>query len=199
MEREEARPAELERTIENPINGERTTFLTTSEETSGEFARIRDELPAGAAGPPMHYHLTFTETFRVLKGELDVCIGGREHHRVLRSGDAAHLPVRTPHTFWNGSDEPVVFEALIQPARPFEKAIRTAFGLARDGKVNRRGVPTDIWELALLYELSESYMTGMPLFLQKGIFGVLAKIARRKGYDPEFSKYTKPGEARYAG
>ncbi len=33
---------------------------------------------------------------------------------------------------------------------------------------------------------------GMPLSLQKGIFGALAKIARWRGYDPEFSEYTKP-------
>jgi hypothetical protein len=32
----------------------------------------------------------------------------------------------------------------------------------------------------------------MPLFLQKGIFGALARIARWRGYDPEFSKYTNP-------
>ena len=32
----------------------------------------------------------------------------------------------------------------------------------------------------------------MPLFLQKGIFGALAGVARVLGYDPEFSKYTKP-------
>ena len=74
----------------------------------------------------------------------------------------------------------------------FEKSIRTAYGLERDGKVNKKGVPTNIWELALLYELSESYISGLPLFLQQGIFGVLAKIARRRGYDPEFPRYTRP-------
>ena len=28
--------------------------------------------------------------------------------------------------------------------------------------------------------------------MEKGIFGALARIARWRGYDPEFSKYTKP-------
>ena len=32
----------------------------------------------------------------------------------------------------------------------------------------------------------------MPLFLQKGIFRALARTTRWRGYDPEFSKYTKP-------
>lgn len=66
-------------------------------------------------------------------------------------------------------------------------------GLVGDGKTNGQGIPKNILELALLYELSESYVVGMPLFLQRGIFGALARVARWRGYDPEFSRYTKPG------
>jgi hypothetical protein len=33
---------------------------------------------------------------------------------------------------------------------------------------------------------------GQPIFLQRSIFGLPARIVRLKGYDPEFSKYTKP-------
>jgi len=78
----------------------------------------------------------------------------------------------------------------------FEKAIRAGDGLARDGRTNAKGVPKNPFELALAFELAESYLAGMPLFLQRGIFGTLAKIARLRGYDPEFSEYTKPKGAR---
>ncbi|MBA2694226.1 MAG: cupin domain-containing protein [Rubrobacter sp.] len=176
--------------IENPLTGERITFL----DRNRERMRIRVELPAGAAGPPMHYHLAFTETFEAVEGSLDLLlVGGKKNRLTLKSGESAHVPVKVPHTFSNGSDEPVVFECEISPAREWEKSIRTAFGLARDGRTNKAGVPKNIWELALLYELSESYMTGMPLFLQRGVFGMLAGIARRKGYDPEFSRYARSG------
>jgi hypothetical protein len=80
----------------------------------------------------------------------------------------------------------------MHPARHFEEALRAAFGLARDGRMNHKGIPTNIWELALIFELSESFLPGMPLLLQKRLFGVLAKIARWKGYDPRFSQYTQP-------
>ncbi len=40
----------LARTIENPLTGERVTFLTTAEETNGEYVRIRNETSAGAGG-----------------------------------------------------------------------------------------------------------------------------------------------------
>jgi hypothetical protein len=106
------------------------------------------------------------------------------------------VPLNTAHRFWNSSTEPVVFEVEIRPARNFEKALRTQFGLVEDGRTNDKAIPKNTLELALIYELSESYIVGMPLFLQKGIFGALARIARWRGYDPEFSKYTKPdGEA----
>jgi hypothetical protein len=51
---------DLPRTIENPITGERVTFLATAEETNGEYVRIRYETPAGAPGVVMHYHLAYT-------------------------------------------------------------------------------------------------------------------------------------------
>ena len=183
---------DLPRTIENPLTGERVTFLATAEETNGEYVRIRNETSAGAPGVVMHYHLAYTEAFEVLEGNLDVCVGTEENHLVLAEGESAFVPLNTAHRFWNSSTEPVVFEVEIRPARNFEKALRAHFGLVQDGKTNDKAIPKNVFELALIYELSESYIVGMPLFLQKGIFGALARIARWRGYDPEFSEYTKP-------
>ena len=182
---------DLPRTIENSVTGERVTFLATAEETNGEYVRIRNETSAGAPGVVMHYHLSYTEAFEVLQGTLDVCVG-TNNHIVLAEGESAFVPLNTAHRFWNSSTEPGIFGVEIRPARNFEKSLRAAFGLAEDGKTNDKGVPKNILELALIYELSESYIVGIPLFLQKGIFGALARIARWMGYDPEFSKYTKP-------
>ena len=182
----------LARTIENPLAGERVTFLATAEETGGEYVRIRNEASAGAQGVVMHYHLSYTESFEVSEGTLDVCVGDEDNHLVLGEGESAFVPLNTAHRFWNSGTEPVVFEVEVRPARNFEKALRAQFGLVADGKTNDKAIPKDPFELALIYELSESFMVGMPLFLQKGIFGALARVARWRGYDPEFSKYTKP-------
>ncbi len=76
----------LDRTIENPVTGERFTFLTTAEETDGELLKIKAEIPAGTPGVPLHYHLTFTEGFEVLEGRLDLRVG--EDHLVLSSGES---------------------------------------------------------------------------------------------------------------
>ncbi|GAC1350095.1 MAG: cupin domain-containing protein [Ktedonobacteraceae bacterium] len=180
----------FQRTIDNPVTGERVTFLNTAEETGGEFVKSRVELAGRASGTSMHYHLAFTETFEVLGGTLDVCIGGKKGHRILMPGETAVVPRRVHHRFWNSSTQTSVFTIEIRPAQHFEQALRAAFGLARDGKVNKVGIPTNIWELALVFQLAESFLPGAPLFLQKGLFGMLAAIARQRGYDPAFSQYT---------
>ena len=182
----------LDRTVSNPVTGESVTFLRTADETDGEYVRVRCDVPAGVQGPPLHYHTAFTESFEVVEGTLYVCIGSKDPI-ALRPGQKAFAGLGVVHRFWNEGLEPCAFEAEIRPASNFEETIRAGFGLARDGRVNAKGVPKDPMELALIYELSQSYLPGMPLFLQRGLFGIVARIARWRGYDPEFSKYTKPG------
>ncbi len=181
----------LPRTIENPISGERVTFVATAEETDGEYTRIRTEISAGGRGTVLHYHLAYTEEFTVLEGTLNMCVG-RGNERALEKGESVLVPLRTPHRFWNASSRPAVFEVEVRPSRSFETALRAQAGLVADGRTNPKAVPKNLFELALIYELSESYIAGLPLFLQARLFGALARIARWRGYDPEFSQYTKP-------
>jgi len=181
-----ARRKERERVIENPVIGDRVTFLKTAEETDGEYLRARVEL-APRGGNAMHYHLTFTEAFEVLEGRLNVDSDGR--HLVLEPGQKALIPKESRHRFYSTSDEPVTFTVEMRPARRMEEALRVAYGLARDGKTNAKSVPRNILQLALLYELGESYLVGMPLSMQRAVFGLLAKVARWRGVDKSLEKY----------
>ena len=184
---------DLPRTIENPLTGERVTFLATTDETDGAYVRIRNEVSAGAPGVVLHYHLTYSETFRVLEGRLDVSVGDNPNHVVLAAGSSAFVPVRTAHRWWNASSEPAVFEVEVRPARNFERALRAQFGLVAEGRTNRRAIPKNVLELALIYVLAESYIAGVPLVLQRGISRLLAAVARRIGHDPELSRYIRAG------
>jgi mannose-6-phosphate isomerase-like protein (cupin superfamily) len=128
---------DLPRTIENPLSGERVTFLATTQDSGGQYVRIRNETAAGARGVVPHYHLTYTEAFTVLEGRLDMAVGKTDPF-VLRPGESAFVPLRTAHRFWNSSDAPAVFEVEIRPARNFEKALRAQFGLWQTGGRTRR-------------------------------------------------------------
>jgi mannose-6-phosphate isomerase-like protein (cupin superfamily) len=180
----------LENVLVNPVSGDQLTFLTSSAETGGAMVKSMTELRPGSKGIPMHYHLTYTETFTVVKGKLDICVGGKQHHRVLEAGESVHVPLRTLHQFWNSSDELVVFTDEVRPGWRYEASMRVFYGLARDGKVNKAGVPTNLWEIALVTQLSESYFPGIPILVQQGLFSLLGTIAQWRGYDPVFSLYT---------
>ena len=183
---EQARP--LERTIENPAIGEHVTFLKTAEETGGKHLLCQVEIaPHGAQKGAMHFHLTFTESWEVLEGELNLTIDGE--HRVLEVGQRAVAQPGAHHKFWNAGDVPVVYKVEMRPARNFEQGLRVASGLSRDGKTYRNGLPKNIFHLALLFQLSESYAAGMPLIVQKVVFAALAKVGVWIGADKAFDKY----------
>lgn len=184
---------DLDRVIENPVSGERVTFLVRAEETGNEYVRIRNEVVPGAVGPPMHYHFAYQETFTVLEGTIDFYLGSKKNRLTLAEGGTVRVPIGEKHGFRNNSSERAVFEVEMRPAGKFEQSMRAAFGVAGDGRVTKSGIPTNPFELALLYELSQSHIAGVPRFLQTGVVAVLAKLARWRGYDPDFSQYTGVG------
>jgi quercetin dioxygenase-like cupin family protein len=173
--------------IDNPITGERITFLKTSADTEGELLSVEVELPPRAKGVPLHYHLEQTERFEVLDGTLDVHAGAQD--RLLRPGEVVEVPPRVLHRFGNDSDQPTRFRSEIRPPRRIETMLEATHGLARDGKTNRNSVPKNPFQLGLLVELSESYLPGPPIPIQQVIFGSLARLARLLGYSDEFPEY----------
>jgi mannose-6-phosphate isomerase-like protein (cupin superfamily) len=177
----------LPRTIINPSHGYSVTFLVSGSENNGAFTYVEVVLPP-KEGTPMHYHLDFTEEFEAVSGTLGLMLNGETIH--LDPGEpAALVPVKAVHRFFNPGDEPIRFRCRIQPARRFEKLLRVIYGLGDDGLMKANGMPKSILHLALIYEIGESYFPGMPLWLQRGIFGLIAKVARRKGKDKELEKY----------
>src|SRR5687767_4520095 len=63
----EPRMAFTGQTIENPVSGERITFLQTARDTRGEKLEIELELSPDGHVPGAHVHPEQTETFHVLE------------------------------------------------------------------------------------------------------------------------------------
>ena len=179
-------------TIENPVSGERLTFLATSRDTNGAYTRVRFTLPPRGAGTPPHLHTTFAEHFEVVSGRLNVAFGGDEPPTVLSPGESICVPPYTVHRFWNGTDEETVFDAEVRPSQGFEAFMRASFGLARDGRTGR-GVPRNPLELGLLMQPADVFLPGLPVPVQKAAFGVFASAARYLGYETRFLRYADPG------
>ena len=184
-------PPDRWRTVRNPVIGDEVTFVRTASETGGEHALARVLLKPGG-GNPLHYHLTYAEEFEVVDGRLTIHRDGER--LVLGPGETAHAPIGSRHRFANDTDRPVTFLTTIRPARRFEEQIRIAYGLARDGKTIRGGVPRNPLQLALLFEISETYVPVLPLAVQRGIVGPLARLAHWLRSDRSLEKYLiEPG------
>jgi hypothetical protein len=82
---------------------------------------------------------------------------------MLGPGETADAPIGSRHRFANDTDRPVTFLTTIRPSRRFEEQIRITYGLARDRKTIRGGVPRNPLQLALLFEISETYLPALPL------------------------------------
>ena len=149
------------------------------------------------AVPGTHVHPKQEERFEVISGTLGSHVAGVE--RIHEAGEVVTAPAGSVHTVWNAGGEEEEVHALVEfrPALRQETVLETVTGLARDGKTNKAGVPKNPLRLALImhdYE-DEVYFAQPPLFVQRVIFGVLAKVGRLLGYRAEYPyPYADRGE-----
>jgi len=163
-----------ERTIGNPLIGDRVTFLVTAAESDRQYELVEVELNPGG-GNGLHYHTSFEEEFEALEGLLYIDCDGRTH--VLKPGEKLVAPRRSVHRFYNPGHEKIRFKVRIVPARSFEPLLRIAYGLTNDGRTNGKGVPRNLLEMAVIFHLGESYLPNLPFVVQKGLFAPLHALA----------------------
>src|SRR4051794_35035425 len=89
------------------------TVLLRSEESDGQISVIRNNVPAGWEGPPLHHH-DFDETFHVLEGELTFQV--EDELITKRAGDLAFAPRGVHHTLANLGDAPARYVLVCSPA-----------------------------------------------------------------------------------
>jgi quercetin dioxygenase-like cupin family protein len=129
-------------TIENPVTGERLVFRKTSRETGGQAVVIETFVQPNGFVAAAHVHPSQEERFEVLRGSVGFKIGRKK--LVAGPGRRITVPAGTPHKFWNAGDDEAHFLCEVRPALQFESLIATMFGLAADGKTNRKGMPNPL-------------------------------------------------------
>ena len=154
------------RTIYNPVQQDRVIFLETVSETNGRYTLVEVDLAAGG-GVGLHYHKTYSESFVCLEGELKVQLD-KEIYTLKEGDDPITANPFALHRFFNASKIPCRFRVTISPGcRGFEESLKIAYGLARDGKTNKKGLPKKFSHVALLLLLSESKLTGWRALIEK--------------------------------
>ena len=171
--------------IVNPVTGERLVFELTAHDTGGEYTLFDTYVEPGGSVAAAHVHPYQTETFTVLEGRLGVKRDGEKLE--FGPGEVAVIPPGTPHKFWNAGDETLRFRAEVRPALQFESLIETMFGLAADGKTNKRGMPSPL-RLAVIadHHFDVVRLPVVPHVLQKLALVPGALLGKAFGFSPTY-------------
>jgi quercetin dioxygenase-like cupin family protein len=184
--------------VENPDTRERITFLKTTQETNGELLRFEYVLPPGFTISE-HFHPHQEERHEVLSGTLRGRVGGQE--RDYAEGERVVGPAGVPHAWRNpSSEEELRIISELRPPLVFETIMETSFGLARDGKTTKQGIPKNPLQLAVLADEMRGmfYYSRVPVAVQEAflaLFGVLASVGRLLGYKARYAEYSDPEES----
>jgi quercetin dioxygenase-like cupin family protein len=175
--------------LRHPVTGERIIWRKVAGDTDG--ALLQGDLfalPQASPAAP-HVHPRQEERFEVVSGSLRFSIGGIES--TLGAGDVAVVPPGTAHTWWNvGEDEAQVL-ADVRPALRTEMFFETLFGLAADGKTDRRGLPGPLQLATLVTEFrDEVHLARPPVVVQRLLFVPLAAVGRLAGYRGWYPRYS---------
>ncbi|MBI5670415.1 MAG: cupin domain-containing protein [Chloroflexi bacterium] len=171
--------------ILNSRTGQRTIFLRTAADTGGAYLRTETFHPPHQPAEPEHVHPFQESRCEVLSGKLHFCIAGNE--RIVGPGQAVDIPRNVPHYFWNDSDEEVHAIQEFRPALKIEDFFDTYFALARAGKLNEKGIPANVFHMAVLIREYDQVMrvTKPPRPVQLLLMG-LAPFGRLLGYQGTF-------------
>jgi mannose-6-phosphate isomerase-like protein (cupin superfamily) len=184
--------------LENPLQGHRVRFLTLPAETGGRgFTLEYVYRPfTGESAVPAHIHTAATERFEILSGEARYRVGRDE--RSARQGDTLVLPAGVPHVHpWSVSGEELHVRQTTVVDPPDQaglvaslQALVTLFGLAAAGKVNGKGLP-NLLQLAVLIRstMPATYIAGIPIAVQRMLFGGLARVGHAAGYRTAYGEY----------
>lgn len=185
-----ARVSTLGESIENPVNGERITWIETADSTAGELLAFDLSLRPGAAVAAEHRHIQQEERFRVDAGRIGLAVEGTE--RIVELGEEVTVPAGVAHRWWNEGHEEAKVRVELRPALDTQTFFETFFGLARDGKTNSKGIP-GILQIAVAYrDLGAScpMLVKPPAPVQRTVFAALAPIGRLLGRRSVYPSYS---------
>jgi mannose-6-phosphate isomerase-like protein (cupin superfamily) len=171
--------------IENPVTGERLLFLETSAETNGEYVLVECTVQPNGFVAAAHVHPHQTERFEIESGTIAFKLNGEVI--VAGPGETVVVPPGSSHKFWNAGETEAVFVTEVRPALGFERLLETMFGLATDGKTNKKGMPNPL-RLAVIANahFEDVRLPFPPAWMQKTGLMMGAPLGRMLGFKPEY-------------
>lgn len=185
----------------DPVTQTRTVVVQGARETSGRGWVIEVHCPESAAAEFMaHLHRTWTETFEILQGSAACRLGAKELR--LAAGERIVIPPNVAHVNpWNvGSGEMVYRQTNDFGASTPEAvdevlgAFATIHGLAREGRIGKKGLPKNPLQLVATgraYTKHGTFDLGMPIPLQVVLTATFGRLAEALGYRAVYDRYLR--------
>jgi mannose-6-phosphate isomerase-like protein (cupin superfamily) len=163
--------------IENPVTGERITFVRTSAQTGGAVAEMDLDLSPAAFLAAEHIHLRQEEKFEVLEGLIRLRCRGEES--VCGPGETVVVPAGSPHAWAPDGDQGARVRITFTPGAGIEEFFDEFFRLGREGRTDAKGMPSP-FVTARLGLAHDMYLAQppVPVPLQRAAFRVLAGAGR---------------------
>jgi quercetin dioxygenase-like cupin family protein len=183
-------PIRIGEVWENPVTRERATILERSWDNPVGRATAELTALAGARVMGEHRHPALVEQFTVLEGALTVKRDGQTS--IVRPGETVVIEPGVWHDWWNAGDRDARVRVEVTPGERFVHMIETFFGLARLGYTDRKGMPYPLQLALSAREFSDVIVfRSPPAAVQRAIFGVLAPIARWRGYRATYPQLSR--------
>jgi len=156
------------------VTRERATVLELPHEKLDGRATAELTALVGARVVGEHLHPALVERFTVLEGESAVIEAG------------------TWHDWWNAGERDARARVEVTPGERFAHMIETVFGLARLGHTNSKGMPSPLQLALVAQEFSDVIVfRSPPRLVQLAMFGVLAPVARWRGYRATYPQLSR--------
>jgi mannose-6-phosphate isomerase-like protein (cupin superfamily) len=171
--------ASQDRILDFSPMGMRWEITKSTADTGGQLFEAINVIGRDFAGPPLHMHPSAAESYAVVSGTLDVCVGGE--WRKLAAGESVTVAAGTPHTLKNTSGAEVKLVNVHKPAQEFERFFRRLQALACSGRVTfpPKGLRSAILLSMLFSEHPQEVVSVKPPCWS---MKALARVGRTLGY-----------------
>ena len=184
-------------TFEHPTTKTRTVVLESDAETNGigwllevtRYSKLSSDLGE-------HLHLTWTETFEIIKGTAKYKLDGDE--RIAKAGESFVVEPGHFHVHpWNATDEELVYrqrDRFVHPSRAAVQDILGIFatrtGMARDG-IRYKGFAKLLFQSATIRTAIKhgNYVASPSMAMQRfmgATLGVLGELLGYKAVNPKY-------------
>lgn len=157
-----------------PLSG----YRTVTDEQHGEYAEVIATLPREAEEKALHTYPLQTVCIEAIDGHLGIMLPDRRV--VIRPGQRFQIPRNTGHAFYNADDTEVKFREILKPA------LHTPWlfdEIKASSQRNRSSIIAFFEKAYILSQVrSEYYQSGIPVFIQRNIYPLIAGIGKLFGW-----------------